>query len=302
MLASTWWTVLLFEKNESEYKAKKELIKIHQDLEEEQSLDNEYKRQKWMILGESLFLGGTLIAGMWLIYRGHKKEINSITQQNNFLLAITHELKSPISSIDLILQTLKSRKLNDESKNELIDTSLDELKRLEEMVENLLISAKNENSLTSLTNRARLSDIIFEMINELRREHPSIQLLFSSYINNEKEVLTDSRLFSIALKNIINNSIRYGENSMITVYLTAIDHFYKVSIADNGIGIKESEKSKIFNKFYRIGDEMTRQKKGSGLGLYIAKRVIQEHKGHIEVKDNLPKGTIFDIRIPILNE
>ena len=299
ILASTWWTVLLIKKNQSEFQAKIQLSSLDNNLYNADELEKEYKSQRVMIIGEGLFLGGTLLVGMWLIYRGHKKELESIKQQNNFLLAITHELKSPVSSIDLILQTIRSRDLQKQQKIDLLDSGSNELKRLEEMIDNLLLSAQNNQNPLSLNTASRISDIIQDILIDIRNEDQEVDIKFLSELEKEERIQSDPELLSIAIKNVIMNAVKYCGPLPIKITLTKSNEFYNLSIFDQGPGIPDVEKNRIFEKFYRIGDEMTRSKKGTGLGLYLTKKIIKEHFGEIDVEDKLPTGSIFKIRLPI---
>jgi len=122
-IATAWWTLLLFQKNEAEFSAKKNNVI---SITEVKNLEAEYKRQKLMIIGESVFLGASLMAGIWIIFRSHTKELQTIKQQNNFLMAVTHELKSPLSAIDLTLQTIQNRKLEEQKINRITGNARNE--------------------------------------------------------------------------------------------------------------------------------------------------------------------------------
>jgi two-component system, OmpR family, phosphate regulon sensor histidine kinase PhoR len=96
--------------------------------------------------------------------------------------------------------------------------------------------------------------------------------------------------------NLIENAIKYsGNEAIVHIHLTAKDKEVVLRVADNGIGITDEEKQKIFSKFYRIGNEQTRQHKGTGLGLYIVRSVVKLHKGHLSISDNSPKGSVFEV-------
>jgi len=189
LIAFSWWSVLLYTKNKDAFIAKAEHMKIVMAAEGSiknntdfiqtpvyKDLAKKYKRQEWMILGEAIVFVISLVIGVWLINRGYNKEIVVANQQRNFLLSITHELKS--------------------------------------------VSLKAE----------------------------------------EQQVTID--------------------------------------IADQGLGINDKEKKKVFEKFYRIGSEDTRKTKGTGLGLFIVNEIIKAHQGSIIILDNEPRGSRFRIELP----
>ena len=127
MMAFAWWSILLFTKNRDAFRAKRDLFRIGMiadgTVKNDQeflatdvykNLSKQYQRQEWMILGEATFFVISLVIGVWLINRGYNKEVNAAQQRRNFLLSITHELKSPIASIRLVLETFMKRKLSPE--------------------------------------------------------------------------------------------------------------------------------------------------------------------------------------------
>ncbi|MEE9371599.1 MAG: HAMP domain-containing sensor histidine kinase [Saprospiraceae bacterium] len=302
LLASSWWTLLLINKNNSEYNVKKELIiyKPNMSLAE---LNKEYQRQKLMILGEGIFLGGTLLAGLWLIYRGNKKEIDSVKRQNDFLLAITHELKSPLSSIDLIMQTMKSRKLDKKQSQNLLNTSQEELKRLSDMIDNLLLSTNEHITKRNTFLVVNTSSLVLKIMTEIKSEYPHSNVTFRNDHNHLDLISCNPKLFSLAVKNIVVNAIKYGNKSDVYINVTS-DKSKKIqiTISDSGLGISDKNKTFIFDKFFRIGDEMNRDQKGTGIGLYISKKIITEHGGDIRIENNKPRGAKFVIKMPQINE
>ena len=109
----------------------------------------------------------------------------------------------------------------------------------------------------------------------------------------------DLLLLQMALNNLLENAIKYTPNDTpIEIRLLKSKTEVILQVADNGAGIPDSEKKKVFSKFYRIGDEATRRTKGTGLGLYLTAKIVQQHKGKLMIKDNIPKGAIFQISVP----
>jgi signal transduction histidine kinase len=106
-------------------------------------------------------------------------------------------------------------------------------------------------------------------------------------------------LLRLALNNLVENALKYSPaDKSIQVTLTADQKFIRISVKDEGTGIASAEKKKIFEKFYRIGDENTRRAKGTGLGLYLTSKIIEDHKGVVFVEDNTPSGSTFVIQLP----
>ena len=178
------------------------------------------------------------------------------------------------------------------------NNALQETERLNTLVNDLLLSAKLESAYQPLTEEIHLQELLEGIIHKLETKYPNARFTFDHedipYILGDRLGLT-----SVAL-NLLENAIKYSSNEpKIHVLLNQEDDRILLSIADNGIGISDKEKKKIFEKFYRVGNEDTRQTKGTGLGLYIVNQIIKAHHGQIRVLDNQPKGTIFRIILPI---
>ncbi len=311
LLAFAWWSILLFVKNRDAYQAKRDkerLVMIAQGVvrsdaeyyqtERYRQLTREYKRQEYMILGESIVFVISLVIGIWLINRGYNKAMNAARQQRNFLLSITHELKSPIASIRLVLETIIKRELTKEQSDKLNSNALKELERLNGLVNDLLLSARLESAYQLNLEPLHLGQLLNEIIEELKTKYSEVDFSFEQTegaveINGDKTGLT-----SVAI-NLLENAVKYsGKKATISVKLDSDEEKVWFTVADNGMGIDDKEKKLIFEKFYRVGNEDTRKTKGTGLGLYIVNQIIKAHKGSIEVVDNHPQGAVFIITLP----
>ncbi|MFK8103363.1 MAG: sensor histidine kinase [Saprospiraceae bacterium] len=312
LLAFAWWAILLFTKNKDAFYAKAELLKIgmiaEQLIDSEdaflrsapyQELRGEYKRQEWMIFGEAAVFVISLVIGVWLINRGYNKEINSAEQRRNFLLSITHELKSPIASIQLVLETIIKRQLPKVQVDQLSTNALKDNERLNTLVNNLLLAAKVENAYHPVFEDIDFKALIEEISTKLKSKYPKVN--FEIQTESDIPIVHGDRmgLTSVVL-NLMENGIKYStENPSIGVKLFQRKEKIHLEVADQGVGIADKEKKKIFEKFYRVGNEDIRRTKGTGLGLYIVNEIVKAHLGKITVKDNRPSGSIFSITLPI---
>ncbi len=310
LIALIWWSYLLIIKNKDAYNAKIDLIKITKLLDQSVidekefindidilSLKKKYKSQEKMIMGEAIVLAITLLIGIWFINRAYRKQVETARQSRNFLLSITHELKSPISSIKLILQTFSKRKLEQEKIHHFSDNAIKETERLEDLVNNLLLAAKLENTFDIHLEEVELFPLLDGIKENILSKNKNVTIHLN--LNENILVLGDKMgLISIFI-NIIENAIKYSyEKKIIHIEHKENQNYDIISIADNGIGIPNLEKNNIFSKFYRIGNEDTRKTKGTGLGLYIVNQIIESHKGKITVENNQPQGSIFTIFLP----
>ena len=312
MLAFAWWSILLYTKNQDAFLAKRDKLRIlmvaegsvKNDADFFQSsqyllLEKQYKRQEYMVLGEAVVFTISLLIGLWLINRGYKQEVGTARQQRNFLLSITHELKSPLASIRLVLETIQRRSLPPEKLEKLTRGALLETERLNSLVNDLLLSAKLESAYQLYRETLDLSQMLEDIVFRLENKYPAV-----SFVYHKQSAITtlegDRSGLSSVMINLLENAVKYSKPPVeIEANIRQESEYIILEIADNGKGIDDKEKSKIFNKFYRIGNEDTRKTKGTGLGLYIVKQIIVAHEGTIEVLNNEPEGTVFCIRLPL---
>jgi two-component system phosphate regulon sensor histidine kinase PhoR len=259
---------------------------------------NHRTRYVWMVAEGCVFFS-LLITGYVSSYRGFLASLSLTRQQNNFLLSVTHELKTPVSSIQLMLQTLEKHTLGRERREELIRYGITDTRRLNELVENILLATRIEGESYSYSYREiLLSGWLLEEIEKYRRVFGS-GYRFYLIADNTVKAMIDIFSFKLVLHNLLENAMKYSSpGSAITIRLEGKESHAELSVEDEGIGIKAWERKKVFARFYRSGDEAIRKTKGTGLGLYIVKEVVRNHKGTVSIEENEPKGSIFNIRIP----
>ncbi|MEZ4883579.1 MAG: HAMP domain-containing sensor histidine kinase [Chitinophagales bacterium] len=259
----------------------------------------ERENSNLIVLGVGLLFILILIWGAYKIHAGIKKELDLHRQQRNFLLSITHELKSPIAGIKLSLETLYTRKLDFDQQRRLLQNSLKDTERLKSLVDNILMAAKIENQSIIFTRfDVSLSKIVEESARNIQDKFGR-QRAFNIAIEPGIFVEGDSGALTSIIINLVENAIKYSPlNSTIYVELIADKNTCKLIVKDEGIGIEEAEKEKIFTKFYRVGNEDTRKAKGTGLGLFIVKQLVDFHEGTIRIEDNVPNGSIFTVEVP----
>lgn len=314
LVAGGWWACLLWIKNQDAMLAKQQVlwVQYQRQIGEEAQyeaflttvpnihLTHQYDRQKWMILGESVVLLSLIILGIWKIASSRQKEIALTKQQRNFLLSITHELKSPLAVIQLTLDTFNKRELTREQQAMLTKNGLSETERLKKLVEDLLLAARVDGGY----------QYSFEPTDLVALARQCIQIITPKFagnidFDNQLEQATikqgDPNTLSFALINLLENAVKYAKDSskIIVRLLNNTDkNTYCIEVVDFGHGIPKQEREQIFDKFYRIGNEDTRQTKGTGLGLYIAKEIVKAHRGKLFVRDNQPRGSVFTITLP----
>jgi len=251
-----------------------------------------------MILGEGSMFVIVFTVGAISLHKSIKKERRLQEQKKNFLMSVTHELKSPLASIKLLLQTIQKRDLTKQQVHDFINKSLLDIERLDDMVENMLLASKIDNrSYTFPKAQFNLSALVDNIVNRLQLNKCDLtQQLINAEIEPKIEITGDKFALTSVVTNLIENAIKYsGPCEVVDVKLFSRDNKIFLEVADHGIGIADAEKHRIFERFYRVGSEETRNTKGTGLGLYIVKEVLNQHAASISVKDNDPTGSIFEV-------
>lgn len=251
-----------------------------------------------MILGEGSMFVIVFLVGAISLHKSIKQERKLHEQKKNFLLSVTHELKSPLASIKLLLQTIQKRDLTRQQIQDFIGKSLLDIERLDDMVENMLLASKIDNrSYTFPKAEFNLSVLVDNIVNRLQLNKCDInEQLINAEIEPKIEIEGDKFALTSVVTNLIENAIKYsGPCEVVDVKLYSRNDKIYLEVADHGIGIADAEKSRIFDKFYRVGSEDTRNTKGTGLGLYIVKEVLEKHEASIRVRDNDPTGSIFEV-------
>ncbi|NNE26749.1 MAG: GHKL domain-containing protein [Saprospiraceae bacterium] len=290
--AFSWWTVLLFQKTNEVYELQSLLSNYVPSLDMD-AIEKEFRKQRTMVIGEGIVFAVTIFFSLILINRAFWSEIHANRKMNNFLLSVTHELKTPIASIKLINKTLKKEGLGAEQKSKLLATSDEESNRLESLVNNILTVAQLDQSYIYNFERIDLSELTQARIKRFEKTFPN--RIFRQTLQ-PAIVLADKEAFTKLIDNLIDNAVKYSApEEKIEIELNTRASQAHLIIKDNGIGIAANEQRKIFEKFQRVGNEETRSTKGTGLGLFIVKEIVASHKGKISVHPNEPKGSIFEI-------
>ncbi len=277
-LQFSWWLYLIFSLYDKIYSDKDTLSK-----------------KTWMLLGEGSVFFIILIIGVIIILRAFKRERALTLQQENFVLSVTHELKTPIASVKLFLQTLQKRELPEDKKVEIYKRCLTDINRLDGLVNNILLTRSIENGNYFLNKQEQdLKDFIEKRVELLKN---SILKSHSIELNLEPATFAvDSLGFESILVNLLENASKYSPaNSTIYIELVKTTDGVRIQIKDEGIGIPKDKREAVLSKFYREENEMTRKSKGTGLGLYITKFIVKQHNGRLEFKANKPKGLIVNI-------
>ncbi len=303
LLQFSWWAFLLVELNKEVYIQKIELLGARgvDSIETKEEQFSKQLKERWlMVAGEGFVFLMILFFGIYKTREGFRKEFALARQQKNFLLSITHEFKSPLAAVKLNLQTIQKRDLDKSQQKILISKALTETDRINDLIENALLAARIEShSFAMQKEEFNLTDCVLSTIQS--RTIPGAGACnIISHVDGEVYMKGDGLAISSLINNLLENAEKYSpEKTEIVISLSQVKSHAILTVADSGVGIAEYEKNKIFDKFYRVGNEETRNAKGTGLGLFIVKHIVDFHKGEIKVENNHPKGTVFKVTLPL---
>jgi len=302
--ALVWWFISLEKQNHSlsEFRIKQLNSTIDSSVssplyhKEYKTILKEEKRVTFMHLSEGLFFLALILIAAAFVYRSVRRQFRLQRQQQSFMMAVTHELKTPIAVARLNLETMQKYSLDPEKQKRLIRTTLEETSRLNFLTNNILIASQLEGGGYKFSKEELdLTDLLKDCLHDFRSRFPDRS--FAEEIEQDADVKGDPMLLQMLINNLLENAIKYSpKETTITAILKKNNSSVQLSIADEGPGIPDEEKKKIFTKFYRIGNEATRKTQGTGLGLYLCSKIVHDHNADIYVTNNLPSGSNFVVR------
>ena len=300
--ALVWWFVAL--QNQNNLMANMLLSGINKDdphyIDKVTLIETARNRKIAQYIGEGSTFLALILFGAVFVFRATRRQIRFSHQQHNFMMAVTHELKTPIAVAQLNLETLQKHRLDEEKQQKLINNTLQEANRLNTLCNNILLAAQlDAGAYKPIQQELNLTEIIAGSAKNFITRYP--QRKINAEINEGIFVLGEELLLQMLINNLIENALKYSpKEAPIDITLKVAHHKAILQIADGGLGISEAEKKHVFDKFYRSGDENTRNTKGTGLGLYLCKKITQEHHGQIEISDNNPQGSIFTVTLNVV--
>lgn len=266
----------------------------------------ELKNQRWhsvlRAVTEGAFMVVAVLSGLVLLYRKLAEELDLKLRQRNFTSAVTHELKTPIASLRVWTETLFTRTLPDEQKARVRGLMEKDLDRLNELVGNLLDVARAESGSLVLHQaplelRPWLQGVCEAMDQRLGPDALGLRMELTA---EPLWVSADAKALATVIENLLSNAFKYAaEPRQTTVTLDGDGDEALIVVADLGHGIAPKDLPRVFHRFFRVGDEMTRQVGGTGLGLFLAKEIVTRHGGEIRVASRGPGlGSAFTIKLP----
>lgn len=308
LIQLTWWIVFHIGEVEEKAELERQNYVLQSDdgilpADAVEDINTRKNRLIFMLVSESSFFVLIILLGAFQIYRTLKQSEELKRLQLNFIHAVTHEFRTPITSLRLYLETLEAGNLSEEKRTELYPKMIEDANRLEHLVDNILQAGlfNRDDYRLNLTE----SDFSRDIGEYLDAHKPYLDrhgVCLDIDIAADIRVKTDYKSLERVLDSLIDNAIKYSpDEKRIEVRLSASGDNAVLTISDNGVGIEPSEQKKIFERFYRVGDENTRTVNGTGLGLFLVREIISAHGGTITVRSKgKNKGAAFEIRLPLI--
>ncbi len=277
------------------------LLEFHQ--QEQRLLETFLTSRRGIYFYMFLLIAGILIFGSILTIRTVSHELELAKMKSDFVSTISHEFKSPLTSIRQLAEMLQAGRIpSEERRQKYYDVLLEQSERLSLLTDNILNFAQMEEGRKEFEFKrvdigALLQGIASAIQDRVRHEDFVIQTKIEKSLPS---IEVDSAAITQAINNLVDNAIKFsGEAKKVVVSSFVKDQYLVIAVQDFGVGIKKEEIDKVFERFYRGGDELTRMVKGSGLGLTLVKQIVDAHHGSVHVESEPGHGSTFSIKLPL---
>lgn len=260
---------------------------------------------QWLILFEGCFLMLLILAGVYVIFVYWNKQNRLNQMQSNFVASVSHELKSPLASLQLYLETLKYQDVSNYERKDFVETMLSDTQRLSELIDNILQSSKADpKSMALQFQPVNLGDFLADVVKEHKRQLEAKKCLVDLKLDASPTLNLDPRALRMVFNNLVSNAIRYSPaGSPLNIHLHKIGKYWEVNFEDQGFGFEKKDMKKIFRKFYRVQNTDTQNIEGAGLGLFISSEIVKNHKGRLKVSSpGRGQGATFSVQLPASRE
>lgn len=257
-----------------------------------------------LVLGIIFF--AVIITGLILNTIFLLREIRRNEQQDAFLNAVTHELRTPIASIKLYLETLRSRAVDEKKQHEFYDTMLSDTDRLMHTVDQVLSASRIRTERKKpAAEEVSVNALVTEAVDIVRSRYNLSESVFRvAEAKEDVRVAGDAEELRTAFVNLLDNAVKYSGDDpkvAIRIRLSSLRSRVLVFIRDNGIGIAPHELRRIFKRFYRVSDGPGKKTKGSGLGLFLVRTIIKRHGGHVWAESKgTGRGATLRVQLPVI--
>ncbi len=295
LAALTFWFIALYRQNVQLSHYRKDMIDVGDVSHEEKQneIEDAQARKTAQYIGEGIVFILFIGAGAIIVFRAINIQFRHSQQQANLLMAITHELKTPIAITKLNLETLQKRALTTDQQQRLISVTIQEANRLNALCNNMLLTSQIDAGEYKITKeRINFSKLVNECAQNFITRFPARKI--ETQLPDEVYINGDLLSLQLAVNNLLDNALKYsGKEDIVLLKIFEDKNNVLLQVIDEGQGISGKESKKIFQKYFRGS---LAQAKGTGLGLYLTKKIVQAHKGNIIALNNNERGSIFEIK------
>ncbi|MFP4548424.1 MAG: sensor histidine kinase [Fidelibacterota bacterium] len=251
-----------------------------------------------LIIGLSLLV--LALAGMSMLFRFLNIQFNLARMYDIFIANITHELKTPITSMQISTDTLKSRKLDEETRQKFLNNIAQNTQKLKDLIDNVLVLTRLEQKLQIYNCKLLNASAFLTGVIDKTQKDFAVATRIENQLNGEEQIVFDETAFRHILKNLLENSVKYTlDGPLVNIKLESTKKWVVITYCDNGTGISGPMRRKVFRKFYRGENRNIPNVKGTGLGLFLVREILKYHGGKIKImKQKKESGTCFRILLP----
>jgi signal transduction histidine kinase len=279
-----------------------ERLVVTADFHRWEQLVERYRRRVVSVLAEGAFFLAAIVTAVVLLWRVLRRESSLERQHQNFVSAVTHELKTPIAGIRVALETVLAGRVDDESRARFLNNALADSERLGDLVEKVLEVTRFAGRAHRLRlGLADLSQLVEDEVQVAERRVAARGGTLEASITPEVKATFDPEALAIVISNLIENALKYAGRGAprVEVRLGVEDGQAVLEVCDKGVGIAATELEAIFKPFYRTGDEVTRRTPGTGIGLYVCREIVNAHGGKLVARSPGPgKGAVLRLTLP----
>ncbi|MEA3469871.1 MAG: HAMP domain-containing sensor histidine kinase [Thermodesulfobacteriota bacterium] len=258
--------------------------------------------QTWVVIMILSILVAIILLGIILVFVYQRKTLALYRSQHKFINSFTHELKTPVTSLQLYLETMNRVELPRDKQKKYLGYMLDDVSRLTNNINGILNLARLEAKVQGV--EFVVVDLVEEVVEFYRKNEQLFResnILVNKSVGQRYFCSINHSLFQMMLMNLLSNGIRYNENDrpQITVSFSQTENNVQLTIADNGVGFEKFQARKVFKKFFQIEQQDLTHAGGTGLGLYMVDQVVRLHKGKVTAHSDGPgKGSQFVVSLP----
>ncbi|WP_264524541.1 sensor histidine kinase [Flavobacterium sp. N502536] len=256
-------------------------------------------RRMTFVLILSLLSIATLITLFFIAIKALIKQKKANDIKTDFINNITHELKTPLTTLGISTKILERKDIrdNDESFTTIVNTISRQNNRLQNLIDQVMANSLAENGIELQKEKTKAEDFLLTIVNDFKITYPKINIK-TDFKTQKTNLILDKFYLTTALLNVLENAVKYGSTT-ITIKTELNQDQFSISVEDDGIGIEKNKQSLLFEKFYRVQQGNLHNTKGLGLGLYYVDQIIKAHQGTVSVVSDLGKGTQFTILLKV---